>query len=117
MLEEDFLNIFRRQVKHAAKIKVSNDEIRIAKLKKIKAWILQNRAEIKKAIHKDFQKPHPEIDLTDIKTVLIEIDNAISNLEWWMKPIHVKSKFLFSGTKSWVINEPAGVVLILSPWN
>lgn len=117
MTNPDFSDSFSKQQRNAIKIRLTNADIRIDKLKKIRHWILKNKSEIRKAIYNDFHKPLPEIDLTDIKPVLIEIDHTISNLKDWMEPTSVKKQLLLAGTKSYVIHEPAGVVLIVAPWN
>ncbi len=90
---------------------------RIAKLEKIKAWIFGHQRNIRDAIHNDFKKPSAEVDLTDIKPVLSEINDAVSHLRRWMRPESVRAPMFLFGTRSQILYEPKGVALILAPWN
>jgi aldehyde dehydrogenase (NAD+) len=90
---------------------------RILKLKKLKNEILIRREDIKLALHADFKKPHSESELTEIHTVVDEINFAIKNLKSWMKPKKVPTPIALLGTTSEIHYEAKGVVLIISPWN
>jgi len=90
---------------------------RIAKLKKLKRWIIENRITLQEALHADFQKPAVETDLTEFYLAKAEIDLAIKNLIKWMKPISVKTPMTLIGSRSSIILEPKGICLIISPWN
>ena len=89
-------------------------EFRIENLKKLKQILIDNKREITNCIYLDLKKSSLETYYADFMPVVSEIDYAIKNLKKWMKPKNVKS-FLF--TKSFVISEPFGCVLIISPWN
>lgn len=91
--------------------------VRIEKLKKLKETILVHREEIKAALFKDFKKPYPESELTEIHTVLDEINFATKRIKKWMKPKKVPTPLVLFGSRSAIHYEAKGVVLILAPWN
>jgi aldehyde dehydrogenase (NAD+) len=90
---------------------------RKAKLKKLLNWVMNNRARLKEAVHKDFQKPPVEVDISEAYPVIGEIKHALSNLDQWARPTKVDATINYLGTRSEVRYEPKGVCLILSPWN
>lgn len=90
---------------------------RKAKLKKLLQWVMDNRARLKEAVHKDFQKPHVEVDVSEAYPVIGEIKHALSHLDQWSRPTKVDATINYLGTRSEIRYEPKGVCLILSPWN
>lgn len=95
----------------------SSSAFRIAKLLQLKAAILRERNEIEKALFADFKKPQAESELTEIHSVLDEINFAVRNLKKWMRLKKVKTPITLLGAKSFVHYEAKGVVLIMAPWN
>lgn len=87
------------------------------KLKKLLHWIMNNRTRLKEAVHKDFQKPSAEVDVSEVYPVIGEIKHALSNLDQWTRPTKVDATINYLGTRSEIRYEPKGVCLILSPWN
>jgi aldehyde dehydrogenase (NAD+) len=110
-------DIFLIQRSQSFKLRHSSASHRISLLGKLLEWINKNQEEIRRAVHADYQKPYPEIDVTEIFPVLIEINHAIKHLENWMKPKKVGTPLIFLGTKAYIQYEPKGVSLILAPWN
>ncbi len=90
---------------------------RIALLEKLLNWINTHTDVIRTAIHADFKKPYPEIDVTEIFVVTSEIKHAVKNLEAWMKPKRVSTPLTMLGSKSYIHYEPKGTALIIAPWN
>ncbi|MEZ4946979.1 MAG: aldehyde dehydrogenase family protein [Cyclobacteriaceae bacterium] len=90
---------------------------RKVKLKKLLNWVMDNRTRLKEAVHKDFQKPPVEVDISEAYPVIGEIKHALSNLDQWARPTKVDATINYLGTRSEVRYEPKGVCLILSPWN
>lgn len=86
-------------------------------LEKLLIWIKDNHSDIQKAIHADFKKPYPEVDISEIFVVTSEIKHAIKNLGGWVKPKKVATPLPMLGTKSYVHYEPKGTSLIIAPWN
>lgn len=90
---------------------------RIAKLKELKGAILKERAEIERALYADFKKPNAESELTEIHSVLDEINFATKNLKKWMRIKKVSTPITLFGAKSFIRAEAKGIVLIMAPWN
>ncbi len=86
-------------------------------LRKLSDWIFTNREQIKQAIHADFNRPLPEVDISEIYPVVTEIRLALSNLEAWSKPKKIDAPLTYIGTRAEVRIEPKGVCLIVAPWN
>jgi aldehyde dehydrogenase (NAD+) len=59
---------------------------RQAQLGKLKALILEQRAEIEAALAADLGKPPLEAHIGEIRPVLQEIDGALKHLKQWLKP-------------------------------
>jgi aldehyde dehydrogenase (NAD+) len=109
--------VFALQKAHSLKIRNSTANQRIGLLKKLLDWINKHQEDIRRAIHADFKKPYPEIDISEIFVVTSEIKHAIKHLENWMKPKKVSTPLTMLGSSSYINYEPKGVSLIISPWN
>ncbi|WP_422486643.1 aldehyde dehydrogenase family protein [Gudongella sp. DL1XJH-153] len=92
-------------------------DFRLSKLKKLKRIIKENEDIIMESIQLDLAKPEFESYTSEIGIVYEELDNAIKNLDDWMKPRRVSTPLYLSFAKSLVYSHPKGVVLIISPWN
>lgn len=90
---------------------------RIERLKKIQDAIESNMPLIQDAIYRDFKKSPHEVDITEIFPVLLEITDAIKNLKKWTRPQTVSTPITLFPSKSELIYEPKGLVLIIGPWN
>lgn len=110
-------DVFSKQKIQALKMRSSNHSQRIDMLKKMLNWIQFHQEDIRKAIHADFKKPYPEIDISEIFVVTSEINHAIKNLEAWMRPKKVSTPKTLLGTNSYIQYEPKGTCLIIAPWN
>jgi aldehyde dehydrogenase (NAD+) len=109
--------LFEAQRRHQAAVKRTTADERVAKLKRLRAAIVAREQQIRDAIYKDFKKSPTEVELTEIYPSLVEIKDAVKHLHRWMKPEKVSTPLALLGTKSWIYNEPKGVVLIIGPWN
>ncbi len=110
-------SLFSAQKENRWNVANSSAKDRIAKLKKLRNWIVNNKQGIRDAIYQDFKKPAADVDLTEIFTALSEIRHTIKHLKKWVKPKRVKRTTALITTRSWIKYEPRGVVLIISPWN
>ncbi len=90
---------------------------RIGKLRRLLKAVHARRKEIHAALYADFKKPAPEVDLTEILVVSLELKHAIRHLKSWMRPKRVRPTLAYLTTRSWIRYEPRGCVLIISPWN
>ena len=73
--------------------------------------------EIVDALWKDFHKPEFEVIATETRFVLRELNLAIRKLRKWSRARKVKTPILHFLSHSYVVPQPYGQVLILSPWN
>jgi aldehyde dehydrogenase (NAD+) len=109
--------IFRAQQANRAAIRRTTADQRAAKLVRLQTAIKAREAAIRTAMMQDFRKAPSEVDITEIFAALIEIKDAIHNVEGWMRPKRVPTPLALAGTKSAIHYEPKGVVLIIGPWN
>lgn len=110
-------NIVKNQKKFLEELKRKDVQYRIEKLKALKNVIKENEDEIAKALYKDLNKDKVESYMVEIGMVLSELSYIIKNTKKWAKPKRVitpLSQFLAS---SFIVSEPYGVVLVMSPWN
>jgi len=113
----DIESIFNAQVNNRWNVSQTSVAERIAKLKSLESWIIENKQSIRDAIYKDFRKPVVDVYLTEIFTSLSELKHAIKHLKKWVKPHRVKRIMALITARSWIQYEPRGVVLIITPWN
>jgi aldehyde dehydrogenase (NAD+) len=120
---EDFVDltrvrsVFEAQRAHRWTMARTTAAERIARLKKLKAAILAGREALAAAAHADFRKPQAEVELTEVRSVIEELNHTLKHLKAWMKPTRVGTPVMLAGTRSVVRYEAKGVVLIIAPWN
>lgn len=76
-----------------------------------------NAGAIEQALGRDLGKPPFEGWLTDIGVSRAEIDQALGNLDKWMKPHRIRVPFVAQPGRASVVYEPLGTVLVIAPWN
>ena len=109
---------FRKQKEYFhTKQRLTTAKERITKLKKMRDWVYAHKADIRKAVYDDFKKPEAEADLSEVYPVISELNHAIADLREWMRPRKVEAPLSLLGTRSYLMYEPKGVTLIISPWN
>ncbi len=94
-----------------------NLDFRLQKLRELQEGINRFESEIVKALGKDLGRPATESYTSEIFIVLQELKLAIKKLKKWAKPVRVKTPLLLQPGRSFTIDEPYGVVLIIGPWN
>ena len=99
---------------HGLKLTIND---RLKRLRKLKSWVLKHEDEILAALYKDLQKSKVEAYLSEIKVIVNEIDDAVSNLDVWSSDEYKPAPLALFGTSAHVKKEPKGVCLILAPWN
>ena len=92
-------------------------KFRLDALKKLKEAIIKNEKEIMEALSLDLGKSATESYMCEIGMVLSELRYAIRHLKKWMKKDKVATPLAQFPSKSFVVKEPLGVVLVMSPWN
>jgi aldehyde dehydrogenase (NAD+) len=115
---KDIQEIFKAQSQHQYTLGNSSASQRISRLNALQKAVEKTyRKDLQEALFKDFKKPVIETDLTEIHPVISEIKLIKKQLKSWMLPLRVETPFVFIGSSSYVIQEPKGVCLIISPWN
>ena len=69
------------------------------------------------ALFVDLKKSPEECWVTETGFLLSELSNILKHLKGWMQPESVSTNLLNLPSKSFILQEPLGVVLIISPWN
>ena len=87
------------------------------RLLKILNWITTHQEAIHDALWLDFNKPAIEVDLNEIFPVTSEIKHCLKNLSNWMRPQPQPTPLPMLGTSAFVVAEPKGRALLISPWN
>ena len=90
---------------------------RIDKLVKLKKAISRYEKKINESLKKDLNKSPFEAYVTEIGFVQEEISYHIHNLKKWMKPTRIRTDLVNFHARSYILHEPFGVVLLMSPWN
>lgn len=92
-------------------------EYRLSALRALKAALKRWEKPLADALWADLHKSYEEAYLTELSIVLGEIDNHISHLKRWMKPVRKATPLKMFPSRSKVISEPLGCSLIIAPWN
>ncbi|MBI2071303.1 MAG: aldehyde dehydrogenase family protein [Elusimicrobia bacterium] len=117
VVADDLSALFEKQRANRWNVARTTAWERAGKLSRLGKAIERRRAELHQALVSDFHKNPAETDITEIFTVLSEINHTVRHLEEWMRPVRVKTPMALFGTKSEIRHEPKGQVLILAPWN
>ena len=86
-------------------------------LQLLKTAILKYEQQLYKCLHIDLQKSVEECWVTELGVVIAEINMALRNLKFWMQPQKTKTNLVNFPSSSYILHEPLGVALIISPWN
>ena len=92
-------------------------DFRKAQLENLKQAIVANEEIIIDALERDLGKSEFEAYGTEIGFVLDSIGFMQKNLDDWMEPEKVKTPLHLQPSKSFIIREPYGSVLIIGPFN
>lgn len=86
-------------------------------LLRFKKMLNENKDRIAAAVKADFGKAYFEAYATEILMIYDELNYMLKNLKQLMKPKHVPTSLVHFYSKSEMVYEPFGNVLIISPWN
>lgn len=86
-------------------------------LQQLKASILKHEQDLYDALYADLKKSPEESWVTETGLVISELNAAIKHLRDWMEPERAGTNLLNLPSRSRVMREPLGVVLIIGPWN
>ncbi len=86
-------------------------------LKKLDAALDKWEEALYEALWKDLHKSKEEAFLTEVSIVRGEIKDAIRNLGRWASRKRCRTPLSCFPSRSYIVTEPLGTVLIVSPWN
>lgn len=104
----------RTYVKTGATLPV---ERRLEALEKLERSVRTHEAELLDALYADLRKTGFEGYMTEVGMVLDEISYVRKHLRRWAKPQRVSTPISQFPSRSRILKEPYGAVLILAPWN
>ncbi|GAB3787211.1 aldehyde dehydrogenase family protein [Spirosoma horti] len=116
-LHNELQSVFATQRQHARHMALTTAGQRIERIRRIQTWINVHQSSIEQALYDDFRKPSAEVVLGELMALHAEIKHTIRHLNSWMKPQRLPTPLALIGTKSHLIHEPKGNVLIIAPWN
>lgn len=94
-----------------------NVDSRLKYLKTLQYSIRNMESEILDALYADLGKDRFEGYMTEVGMVLEDLGYIIKHLSRWAKAEVVHTPLSQFSAKSFVVSEPFGVVLVISPWN
>lgn len=86
-------------------------------LKKLGAALQARRRDLLQALKKDLGKPAAEACLAEVGWVQNDIRHARRHLGAWMRPQRCRIPLGIRPGRGWVEPQPAGLVLVMAPWN
>jgi len=86
-------------------------------LQKLRSALLKYEMAFHEALYTDLKKSPEECWVTETGFLLSEINATLKELKQWMQQELVKTNLLNLPSKSFVLKEPLGTVLIIGPWN
>ena len=92
-------------------------DFRIKQLRLLKQAIQQYESDILEALFKDLKKSKEEAFATEVGFLYAEISHAVKHLRQWMERQKVGTPLFLFPSKSKIIRDSLGVVLIIAPWN
>lgn len=90
---------------------------RMNALKKLRSAIIENERKICDALKKDLNKSKTESYMTETGMVLEELKILLKHTKKWAAAKYVRTPLAQFAGRSFIVPEPYGVVLIMSPWN
>lgn len=79
--------------------------------------IVAHESDLHAALYADLKKSPEESWVTETGFILAEIRHTLKHLRQWMRPQKVRTNLLNFPSRSFIYQEPLGVVLIIAPWN
>jgi len=109
-LKEAHYQFFKAHKKQSLKVRIDH-------LKKLKKVLNEKEQDIFNALDRDLKKPVFESFTSELLMVQKEIDAFIKNLKEWGAPKRVSGSLLNFPSQDFLLSEPYGTVLMISPWN
>ena len=109
--------LYENQLKFIQNHRIISVEERLRYLRNLKEEIKNNEENIYSALDLDLSKPKFETYTTEISFLINEINLFLKRLKSWAKPKNVTPSLINFPSKDYIIYEPYGKVLVISPWN
>ena len=109
--------VYIRQKEFFQSGKTKDIAFRKASLIRFKKALLSYEDRLKEALWEDLGKSGTESYATEIGIVLSELNYTIRHFKKWAEKRKVHTALLHFPSKSYIITEPMGNTLIMSPWN
>lgn len=114
---QDVENMIAEQRQFYFSRRTKDAKFRKEQLMRLKKTILKYEKDVLKALYLDLRKSEFEAYATEVGIVLESISYMVKHVEEWMKPKTVKTPIQLQMGKSFIVNEPYGVTLIIGPFN
>ncbi|MDC1011945.1 aldehyde dehydrogenase [Flavobacteriaceae bacterium] len=109
-LKEAHYQFFKAHKKQSLKVRIDH-------LKKLNKVLNEKEQDIFNSLDRDLKKPVFESFTSELLMVQKEIDAFIKNLEEWAAPKRVSGSLFNFPSQDFLLSEPYGTVLMISPWN
>jgi aldehyde dehydrogenase (NAD+) len=86
-------------------------------ISQLKKMVTERESMFMDALRADLGKPVFEGWVSEIGSLRLEIDYTLSRLREWMKSERVPTPLINQPGRSYIRNQPLGIVLIIGPWN
>lgn len=113
----EIYDIYQEQKTFFAAKKTRDITFRKVALKKLEKVLIAHEQEVYAALQNDLGKPEYEAYLTEVFVIFAELKKMINNIGRWSKKRKVKSSLLNFPSRDYLIPEPYGCTLQISPWN
>jgi coniferyl-aldehyde dehydrogenase len=111
-------DLFRAQKQTLAQNPIPTLGERLARLKRLKNMLIENRDRFRAALAADFGSHHPWMsDMLEAGSVIGRIRHFEAELPKWLKPHPVQLEAAHGSSRAEVILVPKGVNGIIAPWN
>ena len=111
------LEIQQKQREFFASQTTKNPSFRKNSLKRFQNVLIRKENDINAALAADLGKSTFEAFLTEYFVVMKELRTMIKNLEEWSQPRRISASVFNFPSKDYLIPEPFGCALQISPWN
>jgi len=115
--EQDVKDIIVHQQEFFHSGITKNIDFRIKQLRKLQELIKDHEDDILDALKKDLGKNPFEAYVSEVGIILKSIQYMIQNVKQWAKTEKVKTPLFQMPSKSFIMKEPYGSVLIIGPFN
>jgi len=86
-------------------------------LAQLRRLVAERQNDILAAVAADLGRHNMEGFLGEVGTTMAELDHTMANLKTWMASESVSTPLTVQPGRSYIVKQPKGVALIISPWN